>query len=176
MSVSEILTEGVGEYAVIRSKIGLIIAVVIAVILTVISISIFRAKKVFTEEVKSTITEVKCVEHHDQKNKNLTFSCNIDVSYKVGEQTFTKNITKKSNNKFQVGEIVSVYTEKGNPSNASGDKDTNKWAYILLFVSLILVGLSYTLLHFTTRYKGFAKISGGVQAIGDIAGAFRGGR
>ena len=150
MSVSETLTEGVGEYAVIRSTISLIIAIVIAVILLIISISIFRKKKIFTEEIKATVTTVNCVQHHDQKNKSLSFSCNMDVSYKVGEQTFTKNITKHSNNKFQAGEIVSVYTEKENPSNASGDKDTNKWAYILLFAALAVVGLSYMLLHFTT--------------------------
>jgi hypothetical protein len=100
----------------------------------------------------------------------------MDVSYKVGDQTFTKNITKNSKNKFQVGEIVSVYTEKDNPANASGDKDTNKWAYILLFVAVALVGLTYMMLYFTKRYSGFAKISGGVQAVGDIASIFRAGR
>lgn len=176
MPVSEILTEGVGEYAVVRSTIGLIVASVIAVILLIISISIFRTKKVYTEEVNATVTTVNCVQHHDQQNRRLTFSCNMDVSYKVGEQTFTKNITKSSNNKFQVGEIVSVYVEKDNPANASGDQDTNKWAYILLFVAVALVGLTYMMLYFTKRYSGFAKISGGVQAIGDIASVFRAGR
>jgi hypothetical protein len=171
MPISETITEGVGEYAVIKSKIGLIIASIIAIVLIFISIRIFRSEKIYTEEVKATIKTVNCVQHND-KNK-ITFSCNMDVEYKVGEQTFTKNITKNEKNKYIVGELVPVYVEKSNPSNSSSDKDTNKWAYILLFSAIVLIGLTYMLYYFTSKYKGFATISGGVQAIGDVSSIFR---
>ena len=173
MAVSETLAQGAGEYARVQTTIGLIIGSIIAVILLIISFYIFSSKKIFTEEVRATIQTVNCAQNHDAQNKSLTYSCNMDVKYTVGTETFTENITKNAKTKFQVGEPIAIYYEKGNPSNASADKDTNKVAYILLFVALAIVGLTYMSYYFTQKYSGFATVSGGVSAVSSIAQVFK---
>lgn len=172
MALGETLASGAAEYALVRAYIFLIIAVILAVIFTIISINIFRKKKVYTQKVSATINTSTC-NQVNSSNNTIQWQCSMNVTYSVNGTSYTKDIIKTSNVKYNSGSLIDLYVDPTNPGNSSLSKDSNTIAYILLFVGIGLVGISYLSLYFTKKYRGFATISGGVQAIGDVTRIFR---
>ena len=160
------------EYAVIRANIFLIIACFIAIVFLFVSVNtIFFKKKIYTVPVIASIKSSNCVQTDP---KQIMFDCNLEVTYSVEGQVFNANLTKRQNTKLNVGDKIELYHEKGAPINVSVNPDNNNVAYGLLIFGVLLVGGAYLSLYFTKKYKGFATISGGVQAVGDVTSILRG--
>lgn len=173
MGLGDTLASGAAEYALVRAYIFLIIAVILAVVFTIISIYIFRKKKVYTQKVNATINTSVCNQVNSASNKSFQWSCNMNLTYSVNGTSYQKDIIKTSNTKYSSGSTIDLYYDSTNPQNSSTSKDSNTLGYILLPIGLGLVFISYLSLYFTKKYRGFATISGGVQAVGDVARIFR---
>lgn len=168
------MSEILAEYAVVRANIFLIIASLIAIILLFVSVNIiFFKKKIYTQSVVASITMANCTQGSNQKQNKISFSCNVDVKYTVAGQEYTANLTKEQDTKLEAGKTLEIYYEKDKPNNVAVKPDTNVDAYIFLIFGALLVGGAYLSLYFTKKYKGFAVVSGGVQAIGDVTTVFR---
>jgi len=169
------MSEILAEYAVVRANIFLIIASLIAIALLFVSVNIiFFKKKIYTQPVVASVTMANCVQGTNKNNQNrISFSCNVDVKYTVASQDYTANLTKEQDTKLEAGKTLEIYYEKDKPNNVAVNADTNLNAYIFLIFGALLVGGAYLSLYFTKKYKGFAVVSGGVQAIGDVTTVFR---
>lgn len=168
------MSEVFAEYAVVRANIFLIIASLIAIIFLFVSVhTIFFKKKIYTEPVIASINMANCIQGTQGKNQ-ISFSCNVDVKYTIDGQSYSANLTKVQNTKLEAGKTLEVYYEKNKPNNVSINPDNNSNAYALLIVGALLVGGAYLALYFTKKYKGFATVSGGIQAVGDVTSIFRG--
>ena len=109
----------------------------------------------------------------DSKRPYSAEMCSFEISYKVGETTYTI-YTEDNKNKYPINSTVKVFYDPTNPWDANLTEDTKKligWACV--FFGLMIMIIAIIRAYFVTVSEDYAKFEGAagiIRGTADYAG------
>ena len=140
---------------VIESYIGLIIAVV-GIILVIVAIYLFSVNQSNLVDETAEVVSATCIPQTDPHG-NITYDCNLDITYIVNAKEYTGKIVANSSTSYQTGESVDITYDSQDPFHVTAKQSRDKTlAWILLGIGILIVGGASVKYYMSTRFKMFA--------------------
>jgi hypothetical protein len=113
-----------------------------------------------TATIKSTDAELCTVKNADPKN--TTYTCNFSLQYSVNGQSYEKTFSNiESKTKYAGGDTLTIYYNKSNVNDiAFSSEDSKILGFILLFVALFIIFMSWYQYYKVRKFKYFAAEEG----------------
>jgi hypothetical protein len=168
-SLSDKIEGGVGMFgkvSTITESLGSIMFSVILFIVAWYLLSSKRTGQVMGKVMSMTDCYMKSSESSNKKISSYEI-CNYEISYKVGDTTYTM-YTQDNKNKYPLNSTIKVFYDPANPWDANLSEDTKKligWG--VLFFGLMIMIVSIVRAYFVTVSEDYAKFEG-------VAGIARG--
>ena len=164
--MADALTSGLKTYGEIRTKIGVFVAVLFAIIFYIIGGIILAKKDTHTVKASAILSDVSCTSN----GCSATATYNVSGAAAPSPSSYTLNGNWPPNSKN--GQSVTVYYDPKNPADVV--QGINK------FIGWILIGVATFILLFSLLFlKFFSSLSnqgkavvGGFQAVGNISSFF----
>ena len=141
-------------YGRVRSILGTIAATIFSIVFIIIGLRMIIDSRKYSKNIIADITNASCYQ-----TENKGYTCELDVSYKVGNKTYTSNISSNDNRKYATGNKIQVAYNINNPQDVVIPINQ---LYILLFIfgGLLMLVSSWINLYFVMRNKTYAAIEG----------------
>jgi hypothetical protein len=169
-SLSKDLMDDAVKYQKVKTSITSIFGIVLSIVLILggVYIKFIRKNKPDTYATITNVTSCEEVKSSSNGETKITFTCNLDIKYKVGEKEYSNKLIVSGLNKtYTVNDSIQINYDEENPNNISVYSNMNILAYILMGVGLFMffgVCLNLYLVH---KYKSYALI----QTAGDLSSA-----
>jgi hypothetical protein len=151
---------GAASFGEIKTLIGAVIGTIISVIMIGFGISLCLKKQPTYDSVDATIQKVTCDTVQDGQNKT-TRNCNINVSYTYNGKNQNKFIQYTGNQVYTETQQVTVYINRDDDSQIYLSKPNLRTVgFVLLFIGLFILGVSWFVYWLSKRYKFFAAAEG----------------
>jgi hypothetical protein len=130
------------------SYIYFIVAIVIAVILVIYALHINSQPQ--KPSVRAFIITASCTTFNTgDRNNNISYSCLLNVKYKVNEIEYVNNLTTTSNNVYNPNTYIDIEYDLDNPNNINiKGMDNATQSKISVGIAVLIVvasGISYYL-------------------------------
>ena len=151
------------------SYIYFIVAIVIAVILVIYALHINSQPQ--KPSVRAFIITASCTTFNTgDRNNNISYSCLLNVKYKVNEIEYVNNLTTTSNNVYNPNTYIDIEYDPSNPNsiNVKGmDNATQSKISVGIAVFIVAAtGISYYLSQKSTVYAAG-------QGVGTVVNIFK---
>ena len=164
MNVGQKAYDGAAEYGTFMAFVGMITGGLISFILIGIGGYLLATKAKYSATVSGTVAKANC--NIVQNDKNTSYQCTLDVTYKVDGKDFKESII--ANNKYVDGQSVSLAYDPSNPRDVI-IKGLSRKAVggILVGIGAFIIGSSVFHYYITRRFK-MAAAASGVSNIANI--------
>lgn len=160
------------EFGQFKTSIMFYVLLVFGILLICFGIyNMFFKKNNHTQEVSSTVRNVKCDSIWDRYNEN--FLCTFNITYTYEGKTYQPDnkITISNNMPLHESDPYTVYVDPINPSDFSHDglKTDHGTGVVMVFLGLFLIGIGYFTRWLSYRYRSYAAletVSTGASMIG----------
>jgi hypothetical protein len=151
------------------SYIYFIVAIVIAVILVIYALHINSQPQ--KPSVRAFIITASCTTFNTgDRNNNISYSCLLNVKYKVNEIEYVNNLTTTSNNVYNPNTYIDIEYDPANPNNINvKGMDNATQSKISVGIAVLIVaasGISYYLSQKSDVYAAG-------QGVNTVASIFR---
>ena len=124
--VGKVAYETTALYGRVRSVLGTIAATIFSIVFIIIGLRMFLDSRKYSNNIIADITNASCYQ-----TENKGYSCELNVSYKVGGKTYTSNLSPIDNKKYVTGNKIQAAYNINNPQDVVIPINQ---LYILLFV------------------------------------------
>lgn len=160
------LYDNSASLGVAESYIGLIVAIIVGIVLVIVAIYLFSVNQKNLVNSVAKITSAQCIPSTDNHG-NVTYSCNMNISYVVNGKEYNGNITTDGSTPYATGENVDITYDSTDPSNVTAKEIRDSTlAWILLAAGVLIVGGAGVKYYLSTRYKMFAAAEGASSVVG----------
>lgn len=146
----------------------LIVAIIIAVILIIYAFYISSQPQ--RPSVRAFIITASCTTFNTGDRNNISYSCLLNVKYKVNEIEYVNNLTTTSNNVYNPNTYIDIEYDPNNPNNINvRGMDNATQSKISVGIAVFIVaaaGISYYLSQKSTVYAAG-------QGVGTVVNIFR---
>lgn len=165
--MADALTTGLKTYGEIRTKIGVAVAVVVALVMCICGWMIVMKKETHTQQTTGTLTDVSC-------SSNV---CTATALYSVGGSPAPSPAPYRLQANWpmsaKTGQSVPVYYNPANPSDASPGPVPKGFGWGLIACGAIVIILAYLFMKFFSRLSNQGKaVVGGLEAAQNLSSLF----
>lgn len=116
-NAAQTIYSGAADIGQAYSTIQLISGIVVAILLCSLAVFFFKQKNPRTQKTLATINNINCSSYETMVNnkKQITQTCNLDISYTINGTLYNGNIT--SDIKYTVGNTVLIEYDPNNPND-----------------------------------------------------------
>lgn len=164
-STGQEIYSGTATFGRIMAVVGLVFAVIAALIMIPLGIYFIVHKTKLVSTVNGTVNVASCVAKVDHDNDDtIDYDCSLTVDYKVGGKSYSINANSTGGYQYKDGDGITVYYDPKNPSNANISSDnTHVVGIVLLVIGIIIPIVAFVWWYLTRKYKAVAA-AGGVAA------------
>lgn len=152
------------------SYIYFIIAIVIAVILVIYALHINSQPQ--KPSTKAFIITASCTTFNNgNRNNNISYSCLLNVKYKVNEIEYVNNLTTSSNLIYNPNTYIDIEYDPANPNNINIlGMDNATQSKISVGIAVFIVAASGISYYLSQKSNVYAAATG-AKNVGDIFGS-----
>ena len=166
--MADALTSGFKTYGEIRTRIGVIVAVVVAICFCIFGWITVMAKDKHTAKTSGILSNVNC------SANTCTATALYGMSGSPSPSPAPYQFTSTWGAGMTEGETVDVYYDPANPSDASAGPVPKWLGWTFIGVATLLILCSFLFMTFFSRLSNQGKaVVGGLQAASDISSFFR---
>lgn len=170
-SVGSEIYSGAASFGVAWALIGAIFATIISIILFGVGIY-FLTRKIDRDSYSATVLYINgpggppCQKTQDNP---VQYSCTVTIKYDGYPSPIDINYT--GNQVYYVGQKITIYVKKGNPTDITLDKPTPKWfGWFMIAGAICLLLISWFWYWASRKWKFIAAAEGVGGAVNIISG------
>lgn len=166
--MADALTSGLKTYGEVRTKIGVVVAVIVSIIFYIIGAVILIRKPKYTSQTTGILSNISC--SSNTCSGMATYDPTGAPSPSPSSYTFSSNWPVGSKD----GQTVAVFYDPSNPTDAGQGPPPKMVGWVLIGVATIILIFSFLFLKFFSSLSNQGKaLVGGFQAAGNISSFFR---
>lgn len=164
---------GLGGIGMFRAIVSSIVVTIIGFVFIVVGLyMIMNDDSNSYARIQGTVVQPNCVKEFTSYDKNKrpidSYKCEITVTYKVNEVTYTNKMYLTGSSAYINGEPIDLMVRKDDPNNIQlGHINKASIGCIMVICALIIVGIVYLNYYLTYKYQLFAA-SQGASTIVDL--------
>ena len=166
-SVGDKIYSGSVSYGKISAKLHAVIATILGLIAVIVGIVMIVKGSKKLESVDATISKADCSQ--DKNYDPPRTSCELTLSYKINDKTYTPNLTTKDGKTYAVNNKQKVFYYPNDPNTPILDPfPYTGFGILALVIGVLIIGGSWFWVWLTGKYE----MASNLQTLSDVSGLF----